>query len=152
MGVRERRPRGRAVVLEQQDVLETRVAPEVPPNQWEVRTDRGATRLTLEDEDEIRRVGPDRFLITDRSGVRYLIPSLRALRAKAHTIPTLKELSTEQYQVIYEQPIRERNFYADDPNKHHADRARERDKSVGRFVERGVWPESESVETEITAG
>lgn len=79
------------------------------------------------------------------------IASLRRLRAAAQALPTLKELSTEQYRVIYEQPIRERNFYADDPNKFHADRAGQLERSLERLVERGTWPASHSAAEEVAA-
>lgn len=68
------------------------------------------------------------------------IRSLRERRRRAKALPTLKELSTEQYRVIYEEPIRDRNFYDRDPNKHHADRAEQLERSYKRLVERGVWP------------
>ncbi len=70
------------------------------------------------------------------------VGGLRELRSRALAKPTIKELSTEQYRVIYDQPIRERNLYHDDPNVDHAGRRREVERSLERLVERGVWPES----------
>ncbi|MGV0645773.1 nitrilase-related carbon-nitrogen hydrolase [Mycolicibacterium sp. XJ2546] len=68
------------------------------------------------------------------------INSLRAQRARSYTFPTLKELSCEQYQVLYQEPIRQRNFHADSPNKNHEDRRIERDRAHQRLIQRGVWP------------
>ena len=69
------------------------------------------------------------------------IGGLRELRSRMLARPTLKELSTEQYKVIYEEPIRERNLYHDDPNVDHAGRVQALTVSLERLVERGVWPE-----------
>jgi len=44
-----------------------------------VETDRGATTLILDADEHIRRVSETRVVLTDRAGVRYLIPDLREL-------------------------------------------------------------------------
>lgn len=44
-----------------------------------VETDRGATTLTLDADEHIRRVSDTRIVMTDRAGVRYLIPDVRQL-------------------------------------------------------------------------
>ncbi len=46
---------------------------------WDVLTDHGKTRFSLEDEEDIRKMGPYNVLITDITGVRYLIADTRAL-------------------------------------------------------------------------
>ena len=49
------------------------------PSTWSVDTDRGVTELTLRGEEDIRRVGSDKLLISDSHGIQYLIPDLAAL-------------------------------------------------------------------------
>lgn len=56
-----------------------RIAGEGAPSDWEVETDRGTTRFTLDSEDHVRKLGPGRVLITDSRGLRYLVPDVRAL-------------------------------------------------------------------------
>ncbi len=56
-----------------------RISSDSPPCEWDVETDRGPTRFTLDSEDQIRRLGSERVLITDTRGLRYLIPDIRAL-------------------------------------------------------------------------
>ena len=51
------------------------------PSTWVVETDRGPTRFALDSDDEVRRLGPDRALITDAQGIRYLVPDTKALDA-----------------------------------------------------------------------
>lgn len=56
-----------------------RVSGETTPADWEVDTDRGRTRFTLDNEDDIRTLGPHRLLITDSRKLRYQIPDTRTL-------------------------------------------------------------------------
>ncbi len=56
-----------------------RISSDSAPSDWDVETDRGATRFTLESDEQIRRVGPHRLLIADAAGLRYQIPDTRAL-------------------------------------------------------------------------
>jgi len=49
------------------------------PSTWDIETNRGATRLTLRGEEYIRRLAGNGLLITDRFGIQYLIPDLKAL-------------------------------------------------------------------------
>jgi len=51
------------------------------PCEWRVDTDRGATQFILKSEDDVRRIGPHRALVTDADGVRYLVPDTRRLDA-----------------------------------------------------------------------
>ena len=56
-----------------------RVSAETTPTEWAVETDRGPTRFTLKTEEDVRRLGPDRYLIVDAQGLRYLISDANAL-------------------------------------------------------------------------
>ena len=56
-----------------------RMVNDTPPIRWEVDTDRGRTQFLLNSEDDIRRLGPNTFLVVDAEGVRYLIPNYAAL-------------------------------------------------------------------------
>jgi hypothetical protein len=56
-----------------------RVSGEGTPSEWDVETDRGPTRFTLDSEDDIRNLGPHRVLITDARKLRYQIPDILAL-------------------------------------------------------------------------
>ena len=49
------------------------------PCEWQVETDRGATRFVLKTEDDVRRIGPHRALVIDADGVRYLVADTRRL-------------------------------------------------------------------------
>jgi hypothetical protein len=49
------------------------------PSTWDVETDRGDTRLVLEVEENIRRLGGGRLLIGDARGVHFLVPDRFAL-------------------------------------------------------------------------
>jgi Domain of unknown function (DUF1854) len=56
-----------------------RVANDSIPAVWEVETDRGPTRFTLDGEESVRRLGKGRALIVDGRGLRYLIVDTKAL-------------------------------------------------------------------------
>lgn len=49
------------------------------PSTWTVDTDRGETRFVLAAEDDIRRLGRGRLLISDAAGVQYLVRDLEKL-------------------------------------------------------------------------
>lgn len=49
------------------------------PSRWEVDTDRGATHLILNAEDDIRRLSATALLIADSSGVHFVIRDVTAL-------------------------------------------------------------------------
>lgn len=59
----------------------THVSGSSEPCEWHVQTDRGPTRFLLKSEDNVRRIGPHRALITDADGVRYLVADARKLDA-----------------------------------------------------------------------
>ena len=56
-----------------------RVWGESTPCEWEVETDHGRTRFTLDNEDDVRRLGPHRVMIGDSRKLRYQVPDTRAL-------------------------------------------------------------------------
>ncbi len=56
-----------------------RVTGEGHPADWEVVTDRGPTRFTVEGDDDVRRLGPHKVMITDARKLRYLVDDLHAL-------------------------------------------------------------------------
>jgi hypothetical protein len=56
-----------------------RVDGEPPVCFWSVVTDRGAVAFTVEGEDQVRRIGPNRVVIVDQLGQRYLIPDMTLL-------------------------------------------------------------------------
>ena len=49
------------------------------PSTWEIDTDRGAARLVLKGEEDIRRLDREKLLIADTHGIQYLVRSLPAL-------------------------------------------------------------------------
>jgi hypothetical protein len=49
------------------------------PTDWQVSTDRGETQFTLNNEDNVRRMGPHGALITASHGIRFRIEDTRAL-------------------------------------------------------------------------
>ena len=54
------------------------------PTTWEVATDRGMTRFTVQSEEDVRRLGaPNRVLIIDSHGIRYLIPDVNELDSRS---------------------------------------------------------------------
>ncbi|HUQ71189.1 MAG TPA: DUF1854 domain-containing protein [Planctomycetaceae bacterium] len=52
-----------------------------PPCVWQVETDRGAATVTIDSEDDVRRLSADRVLIADSSGLRFLISDVQTLDA-----------------------------------------------------------------------
>ena len=63
-----------------------RVSNEATPADWDVETDRGPTKFTLDSEDDIRRLGPYRLLVTDSRKLRYQIADLRALDSSSRRL------------------------------------------------------------------
>ncbi|HEX3658409.1 MAG TPA: DUF1854 domain-containing protein [Pirellulales bacterium] len=49
------------------------------PTQWEVQTDRGPSTFLVKSDDEIRRFGPQKAMLIDAHGTRYVIEDVRAL-------------------------------------------------------------------------
>ncbi len=56
-----------------------RISGESTPCDWEVESDHGQTRFTLDSEDDVRRLGPHRVMIVDSRKLRYQIPDARNL-------------------------------------------------------------------------
>jgi hypothetical protein len=55
------------------------ISNESNPAEWDVETDRGPTRFTVDGDEAVRRIGTHHVLITDTRGLRYLVPDVRAL-------------------------------------------------------------------------
>jgi hypothetical protein len=57
------------------------------PSQWRLVTDRGPVTFLMEDSDnDVRRLGPNRILLVDTHGIRYLIADTRSLDAASRRI------------------------------------------------------------------
>ncbi len=68
------------------------------------------------------------------------VEALRKFRAGAQWDNWIKDLTTEQYQIIYEQPVYPRNLYLDRaPYKHDEYRREVTERQVELMHERGVW-------------
>ncbi|SIN78591.1 protein of unknown function [Singulisphaera sp. GP187] len=63
-----------------------RLSGEISPSDWDVETDRGATRFTLDSEDDVRRISAHRVLITDSQKLRYHVPDIRLLDLSSRRI------------------------------------------------------------------
>ena len=62
------------------------VSANLEPCEWFVETDRGEISFVLKSEEDMRRLGPDKALIQDAVGVRYLVPAISALDANSRRI------------------------------------------------------------------
>jgi hypothetical protein len=63
------------------------VSADTDPSEWRIVTDRGPTTFLMEDSDnDVRRLGPDRILLVDTHGIRYLVPDTRRLDASSRRI------------------------------------------------------------------
>lgn len=56
------------------------------PSTWEVVTDRGATKLILKGEEDIRRLTGSTLIITDSHGLRFMLPDMQALDKNSRRI------------------------------------------------------------------
>ncbi|MDR3639407.1 MAG: DUF1854 domain-containing protein [Isosphaeraceae bacterium] len=63
-----------------------RISGDIFPAKWTVETDRGATVLELDSEDDIRRIESHRVLITDARKMRYQVPDTRKLDAHSRRV------------------------------------------------------------------
>jgi len=64
-----------------------RVRAETDPSEWHIVTDRGPVTFLMEDsDDDVRRLGPNRFLLVDTHGIRYLISNVQQLDAASRRI------------------------------------------------------------------
>lgn len=52
---------------------------ETTPSEWEVITDRGLTRFTLDNDDDVRQINPSRVIITDIRKLRYQVRDVARL-------------------------------------------------------------------------
>jgi hypothetical protein len=55
------------------------ISSQTDPSIWTVETDRGQTQFELRSDDDLRKLGPDSFLLVDKAGIRYLIPDRATL-------------------------------------------------------------------------
>jgi hypothetical protein len=63
------------------------VLADADPSQWCIVTNRGPTTFLMEDSDnDVRRLGPNRILLVDVHGIRYLIPDTRRLDSTSRRI------------------------------------------------------------------
>ena len=63
------------------------VQADADPSQWRVLTNRGPTTFLMEDSDnDVRRLGPNRILLVDVHGIRYLILDAGRLDAASRRI------------------------------------------------------------------
>jgi hypothetical protein len=51
-----------------------------------VEIDRGPTKFLVNSADDVRRIGPDRAIVVDLQGIRYLIASMRSLNSTSRRI------------------------------------------------------------------
>ena len=49
------------------------------PSVWDIDTDRGATRLKLDSEEDIRRIGQDKLIVRDSRGISFSINDYQAM-------------------------------------------------------------------------
>lgn len=56
-----------------------RVSGNSVPCEWKVETDRGPTAFVVNDEKDVRRLGPFTVLVVDAHGIRYVISDYRQL-------------------------------------------------------------------------
>ncbi len=56
------------------------------PSTWDVVTDRGATKLILKGEEDIRRLSSSTLIITDSHGLRFILPDMQALDKNSRRI------------------------------------------------------------------
>jgi hypothetical protein len=63
-----------------------RTSSHTEPCEWDVETDHGPTRLLLKSAEDLHRLGPNRVLVVDSHGVRYLIDDVRNLDASSRRI------------------------------------------------------------------
>jgi len=73
------------------------------------------------------------------TGATIDIGALRDFRQRSGIGSWLKELKTEVYKLIYEEPMYPKNFYLESPEKKHADRHQRYRESAMSLIERGVW-------------
>jgi len=63
-----------------------RVSTDSFPSDWDVTTDRGPAWFTVDNEEDIRHLGPRRVMITDARRLRYQVPEVGALDAHSRRL------------------------------------------------------------------
>jgi hypothetical protein len=87
-------PDSRAVLLE--ELARRELIPDIrrilsisqtsPKTTWEVDTDRGQSRFVIPGEDSVRQLDSESVVITDETGLRYRVPSLRKLDGRSRKL------------------------------------------------------------------
>jgi predicted amidohydrolase len=67
------------------------------------------------------------------------IGALRHFRQQAGVGAWLKNIRSEVYRTLYRDPVYPKNFYADGPNKKHADRHARHQACGEELIRRGIW-------------
>ena len=57
----------------------THISGTIEPTTWDVQTDRGETRFTINSEDDVHNLDENQAMIIDKHGIRYRITDLQAL-------------------------------------------------------------------------
>ncbi|MBC7821334.1 MAG: DUF1854 domain-containing protein [Planctomycetaceae bacterium] len=63
-----------------------RISSLAEPCEWFVETDRGPTSFVLNSDEHVRKLGPDKALILDSYGLRYLVPDARQLDSNSRKL------------------------------------------------------------------
>ena len=63
-----------------------RISSLAEPCEWFVETNRGPTSFVLNSDEHVRKIGPDRALILDSHGLRYLVPDAKQLDAHSRRL------------------------------------------------------------------
>jgi len=124
-------------------------------NMYVVAPNMGTYYLLSEDDTPIDTFGGKSFVINYKgqivgrqdygAGSTYVggvidIEALRDHRARAQWDNWMKDLRTELYQMVYEQPIYPKNLYLDrEPMKHDEYREKVIKKQIDLMHERGIW-------------
>lgn len=58
------------------------------PCEWFVETDRGPTSFVLNSDEHVRKLGPNKALILDSHGLRYLVPDAQQLDSHSRKLLT----------------------------------------------------------------
>jgi hypothetical protein len=48
-------------------------------SEWQVTTDRGQAKFSLEDEEQVRALGNGRYVVVDQGGTRFIVPNAQKL-------------------------------------------------------------------------
>ncbi len=105
----------------------------------------------FEIQSRARALDNNMYIVAPNMGTYYLFPeddtpieAMRDHRARAQWDNWMKDLRTELYQIVYEQPIYPKNLYLDrEPMKHAEYREKVIQKQIDLMHERGIWVKPE---------